>query len=62
MVPISMFDPRKGMQGQQAAIFAILLHILFNVLISILCFRLWLAALYIPEVLVLLALQFVRKR
>ena len=29
MVPISMFDPRKEMQGKQAAVFAILLHILF---------------------------------
>ena len=62
MVPISMFDPRKEMQGKQAAVFAILLHILFNVLISILCFRLWLAVLYVPEAIVLLTLLFVRKR
>lgn len=58
MAPISVLDPKKEMQGRQAAICAVVLHILFNILISIFCLHLWLAILYIPEAAVLLALEF----
>lgn len=57
MTPISVVDPRKEMQGQVAAVISIVLHVSFSTLLMFFCFQPWLAAIYIPEAVGLIALE-----
>jgi hypothetical protein len=45
------------MQGQVAAVISIVLHVSFSTLLMFFCFQPWLAAIYIPEAVGLIALE-----